>query len=170
MPSHQDILIDYLRDAYAMEQQALSVIDRQLDRLKSYPELSARLDQHRRETESQAERLEACLHRLGTDTSSLKTGMAKLSTNLQAMMNTFAGDEVVKDMISNYTFEHYEVVNYKILATTADAAGQPEVARVAREILAEEEQMIRWLDQNLDPIIRQYIARDADMQTQAAKR
>lgn len=170
MPTHQDILIDYLRDAYAMEQQALSIIDRQLDRLKSYPELSARLEEHRRETESQAERLETCLHRLGTDTSAVKTGVAKLSSNMQAMMNIFAGDEVMKDMISNYTFENYEVVNYRILAATADAAGEPDVARVAREIQAEEERMIRWLDEHLDSITRQYLDRDAGLEPQAAKR
>jgi len=170
MATHQEILIDYLRDAYAMEQQALSIIDRQLDRLKNYPSVIGRLQQHRAETERQAERVEACLHRLGTDTSALKTSMAKMSSNLQAMVNSFAGDEIVKDMISNYTFENYEVVNYKILAITADAAGEPEIARTAREILAEEEAMIGWLDESLPAIMQEYVGRDTGTRRHAAQR
>jgi len=160
MAEIRDILIDYTRDAYAMEQQALSIIDRQLDRLENYPEMLARLRQHRTETERQAERMETALHRLGTDSSALKTGMAKLSSNMQAMMNTFAGDEVVKDIISNYTFEHYEIVNYRILAATAEAAGETEIARLARENLAEEEAMAGWLDQNYSATLASYLSRE----------
>jgi len=170
MPTHREILIDYLRDAYAMEQQALSIIDRQLERLENYPEMSARLRTHRQETEQQAERLETALHRLGTDTSALKTGIAKLTTNMQAMLNMFAGDEVMKDVISNYTFEHYEIVNYKILIAAAEMAGEPEVARLAQESLQEEEAMASWVDQHIATTTQEYMSRDAGMGTQAAKR
>ncbi|MFC7331765.1 ferritin-like domain-containing protein [Rhodocista pekingensis] len=170
MPTPRDTLIDYLRDAYAMEQQALSVIDRQLERVANYPSVQQRLQQHRTETESQAERLETCLQRLGSDTSAVKTGVAKLGSNLQAMMNMFASDEIMKDMISNYAFENYEAVNYKILATTAEIAGEPEVARIANEILKEEEAMIQWLDENVPSVTRDYLARDSGAAPQAASR
>lgn len=168
--ANRDTLIDYLRDAYAMEQQALSIIDRQLGRLEHYPTMKARLAQHRTETESQAERLEACLHRLGTDTSALKTGVAKLAVNAQAMMNMFASDEVMKDLISNYTFEHYEIVNYRILVATAEAVGEPEVRRIAQEILDEELAMAGWVEQQIPVITREYLAREDNMQQSAAKR
>ncbi|MFM2045319.1 MAG: hypothetical protein RLY86_3895 [Pseudomonadota bacterium] len=171
MAEIRETLIDYLRDAYAMEQQALSIIDRQLDRLENYPQMQSRLQEHRRETERQAERLETALQRLGTESSALKTGMAQLTSNLQAMMNAFAGDEVVKDVISNYTFESYEIANYKILIATAEAAGEPEVAALAQESLAEEEAMLDWVDANIGPTVQDYLARDAhpDLRS-AAKR
>ncbi|WP_119678649.1 ferritin-like domain-containing protein [Indioceanicola profundi] len=159
MANVQETLIDYLRDAYAMEQQAISIMDRQIERLENYPEMTARLRSHRAETERQAERIETALQRLGTDTSSLKTGMAKLSSNLQAMMNTFAGDEAVKDVISNYTFEHYEIVNYKILKATAETAGEMEIARLAEESLREEEQMASWVEQNIGVITKDFLSR-----------
>ncbi len=168
--ANRETLIDYLRDAYAMEQQALSIIDRQLQRLEHYPQLSQGLQRHRAETESQAERLEACLHRLGADTSAIKTGVAKLAVNMQALMNTFASDEVMKDMISNYTFESYEIVNYKILAATAREVGEPEIERIATEILREEEAMQAWVDQQIPVVTAQYLAREANHDQRAAKR
>lgn len=171
MAEIRDTLIDYLRDAYAMEQQAISIIDRQLQRLENYPEMSARLRQHRTETERQAERLETALQRLGTETSAIKTGVAKLSTNLQAMMNTFASDEAVKDVISNYAFEAYEIVNYKILVATAETASEPEVARLAQENLREEEEMLNWLDQHTATLTKDYLSRAASSAMKhAAKR
>ncbi len=169
MAAIRDTLIDYLRDAYAMEQQAISMIDRQLERLESYPDFTARLRQHRDETEHQVERLETALHRLGTDSSALKTMGAKLSANMQAMMNIFASDEVIKDLLASYTLEQWEIVNYKVLIQTAQAAGEVEIQRLAEESLREEEAMASWIDSQIPIITRSFLSRFEAGGQQAAR-
>jgi len=50
--TYRSIFIVGLRDAYAVEHQALALIDRQLGRVVNYPELIDRLHAHRAETET----------------------------------------------------------------------------------------------------------------------
>ncbi|WP_244642308.1 DUF892 family protein, partial [Chelatococcus reniformis] len=61
-----------LRDAHALENQALSLIDRQLDRSESYPEVAEMLRQHRGETEQQILRLREILTKLDESHSGMK--------------------------------------------------------------------------------------------------
>lgn len=159
MTTPRETLVAYLRDAYAMEQEALSILDRQIQRADGQPHLGDRLRQHRDETEHQAERLEAALHRLGADTSALKTVGAKLSGFVQAALTGMADDEVVKDLMAAYTYEQWEAVNYRIIAVVAEEAGEAEVRRLAEESLAEELAMAEWLDTQVGPVTRAYLAR-----------
>lgn len=68
----QNLFVTGLRDAHAVENQALALMDRQLGRLENYPELEQRLREHRAETEGQIARLDEMLDRLGESASALK--------------------------------------------------------------------------------------------------
>ena len=57
----RDIFIAGLRNAHAVENQAVSLIKRQLDRIENYPEVASRLKQHLQETNSQIQRLDDIL-------------------------------------------------------------------------------------------------------------
>ena len=46
MTTIQDNLLDWLRDAHAMEQQAENMLTSQVERLEHYPQLRARIQQH----------------------------------------------------------------------------------------------------------------------------
>lgn len=50
-------LMNWLRDAHAMEQQAETMLNSQSSRLEHYPVLKERIDQHIRETQGQQQRL-----------------------------------------------------------------------------------------------------------------
>lgn len=50
MANPNEHLVDWLRDAYAMEKQAESMLKAQSSRLENYPELRQRIDQHLQET------------------------------------------------------------------------------------------------------------------------
>ena len=50
MATSQENLLDWLRDAHAMEQQAEKMLKAQSERLEHYPQLKARIDQHIEET------------------------------------------------------------------------------------------------------------------------
>jgi ferritin-like metal-binding protein YciE len=72
MSESREWLIQWLRDAHAMEEQAETMLSGLLSRLANYPELSDRLQLHFDETRVQASRLITCLDRIGADTSTLK--------------------------------------------------------------------------------------------------
>ncbi len=153
-------LTDWLRDAHAMEEKAESLLKRQAERLEHYPEMKARIEQHIEETRSQAQRLEECINRVNGGTSTVKDATAKMMANMEAIMNAAAGDEVVKNAISSYSFEHLEIASYRSLIAAAEAAGEDYVAQVCRDILKEEEAMASWIEENLDTVTRTFLERE----------
>lgn len=167
MATVQENFIAWLRDAYAMEQQAVEILERQAPRLDDYPDMQAKIREHLELSKSQAERLRTCLQRLGTDISAIKTGLAQLTGNAAAMMNALSSDEVVKQTIADYAFENFEIANYRCLIGAAEAAGDRETRRVCEEILREEEAMASWIEDHLPVITRQFLQRD-DRQSRAS--
>ena len=161
MAVSRDNLTVWLRDAYAMETQAIEVLEKQASRLEHFPELRAKVRSHLEESHRQAERVERCLHQLGTDTSGLKTALGKMVGTAQQLSGLFASDEVLKSGIADYAFEHYEIASYKMLISTATEAGEHEVRRILEENLREEEAMAAWLAQHLPEVTRQYLHREA---------
>lgn len=163
-------LTDWLRDAHALESQAIEIMERQLDRLQNYPELIARLRQHLEETHRQRDTVAQCLNRLGSDASTLKEVFTKFTGNLQPLMHTFTSDEVLKGVLADYALEAFEIVSYKSNIAAAEAAGEAEIANALRGILAEEEAMLHWLDQHVASLTQQYVARSASTSDREAKR
>lgn len=160
MKDPRDHLADWLRDAHAMEKAAIDILDRQESRIENYPELRAKVREHRDVTRRQAERLEECIQRLGGDTSALKDLAGRFMGNMSAFMNVAASDEVVKNGIADYAFEHFEIASYRSLIAAAEEIGEDYVASVCREILSEEEEMAGWLEQNLPIVTQRFLERE----------
>lgn len=161
MTDPKEHLIHWLKDAYAMEHQAIKIAEKQADRIKHYPDVADRIALHAEETKSQAERLKACLEHLGSDTSAFKTGMGKVTGNMQMLAGFVVPDEIVKASIANYVFEHYEIGCYRSLIAAAEKAGEPEIAQVCEDILHEEEEMAEWLEEHLPMTTQKFLQRDA---------
>lgn len=64
MAELKENLLDWLRDAHAMEQQAETMLKGQASRIEHYPVLKARIEEHIQETIGQRELLEGCIKRL----------------------------------------------------------------------------------------------------------
>lgn len=169
MAQSREWLIQWLRDAHAMEEQAVTMLNGQLSRLENYPDLSDRVRLHVEETKAQAARLKACLDSLDDGTSTMKDVSGKLMATAQSLSGMFAGDEVLKGSLASYTFEHMEIASYSILIAAAEALGEIEIARVCEENLREEEAMAEWLKNNLPVTAEQFLARSA-VDSDGAKR
>ncbi|AVA24323.1 DUF892 family protein [Rhizobium sp. NXC24] len=156
----RDNLVAWLRDAHAMEEQAITMLNSQLKRLEHYPALKARIGQHIDETKRQEQVLQACLDRVGGGSSSLKDAAGKLTAMAQGMSGVFASDEVVKGSLASYTFEHMEIASYRILIAAAEAVGDAQTKAACERILAEEIAMADWLSDHMDDITRQFLSRD----------
>ena len=156
----EERLLQWLRDAHAMEMQAETMLSSQAQRIEHYPELKERIEQHIRETQHQAELIEGCIRRCGGDPSSTKDMAGKMTAMMQGMSGLAAGDEVVKGAMAGYTFEHFEISSYRVLIAAAEEAGDHETKRICEQILAEEEKMASWLAEHLPQVARTYLTRE----------
>jgi len=162
-------LLDWLRDAHAMEQQAESMLKAQADRLEHYPALKARILQHIEETRQQQRLLDGLITRMGGSPSAMKDLTAKVTAFGQGVSGMFMSDEVVKGAMSGYVFENMEIASYTILIAAADAAGDTETRSVCEQILVQEVEMAQWLLDHLPEITQAFLARDAEPGMQAKR-
>lgn len=161
----RSIYVTGLRNAHAMEAQAIELLERQIGRLQNYPEMAARMQQHVAESQAQQKRLEEALGSLSETYSSLKdTAMAALG-NLLALGHAPAPDEVIKNTFANFAFEHYEMAAYKSLIALAEATGQVAAISGLRQSLQEEESMARWIDEHIRPTTLRFLERSEAGQT-----
>jgi len=165
MTNSKERLVQWMRDAHAMEKQAERILETEAGRIENYPELKAQLERHLDETRQQAERLSKRLEQLGGGTSTTKDVLGKMMGFAQGLSGLFAGDEVLKASLANCTFEHMEIASYKMLIAAAEEAGDPESKRVCEQNLREEEAMARWLGDHLGSMTRQFLVREASRAT-----
>jgi len=161
MANPNEHLVDWLRDAYAMEKQAESMLKAQSSRLENYPVLRQRIDQHLQETLQQQSLLEGCLDRLGSSPSTIKDLTGRIAAFGQAVGGMTVTDEVVKGAMSGYVFEQTEVASYTALIAAAQAVGDEETARCCQQILPQEVEMGRWLLEHLPEVVTAYMSRSA---------
>jgi len=161
MADPREHLLDWLRDAHAMEQQAGQMLKAQASRIDNYPKMKARIEQHLEETLGQQKLLEGCLERLGGSPSAIKDTMGMMAAAGQAISGMFASDEIVKGAMASYVFEHMEIASYNTLIAAARQAGDAETQRVCEQILAQEEAMAQWVMDNLPEVTQTFMARDA---------
>lgn len=164
-----DNLVDWLRDAHAMEQQAETMLKAQSARLEHYPQLKARIDQHIEETLGQQKLLDGCLTRLNASPSTIKDMGAKIMAFGQGASGMFVSDEVVKGAMASYVFEHMEIASYTVLIAAAKAVGDVETQRACEQILPQEEAMGEWLKEHLPELTQAYLTRDANPDTTAKR-
>lgn len=160
-----ELFITGLKNAHAMENQALAIMRPQVDRIEHYPEVKAKLEQHITETEGQIARLEQVLDDFGTAKSTLKDATLSLAGTMAALGHSPAEDEILKNSFANFAFENYEAAAYKSLIAIARQAGETDAAGLLQQNLDEELAMADWLDDNLEVVTSQFVTRLAAGET-----
>ena len=156
-PTLRSVFVTGLQNAHAVENQALALIDRQLDRLVNYPELSERLRSHRGETEVQIRRLDEILASFNSSSSGWKDMAMNFMGNMAALGNVMAADEVLKDQLVNYAFENFEIASYRSLIAMSEAGDYQDATRLLRDTLREEEAMAAWVLDTLPDLTLKYV-------------
>jgi ferritin-like metal-binding protein YciE len=157
-------LLDWLRDAFAMELQSGKMLLNLVERLEDYPRLRAKYKEHLEQTYRQQELLKGCIERLGSSPSILKDLAGKVIAFGQAIAGMSVRDEVVKAAMSSYIFKQMEVSAYTILIAAAEAVGDLETKRVCEQILPQEIAMADWLRDNLPGITQEFLARSVELE------
>ncbi len=153
------VFVTGLKNAHALENQALELMNRQVERIENYPDIKAKLESHIQETHKQIERLESILASLGESRSVLKDNALSLTGNLAAIAHAFTQDEIVKNSIANFAFENFEIASYKSLIQLADETGHRDAAQPLRDTLREEQEMAHWIDGHLAGVTHTYLER-----------
>lgn len=159
MASKKDNLLDWLKDAHAMEQQAEQMLSAQASRLENYPKLRTRIQQHLEETRGQQQLLETALRNLGSEPSTLKDLGGKLMAFGQAVGGMAVSDEVIKGAMAGYVFENVEIAAYTVLIEAAKVAGEVEAQKACEKILPQEIAMAEWLKEHLVELTHAFLER-----------
>ncbi|MCD5994054.1 ferritin-like domain-containing protein [Pseudomonas sp. CDFA 602] len=169
MATKHDNLLDWLRDAHAMETQAESMLKAQAERLEHYPALRKRIEQHLEETHGQKQNLELCITRLGSSPSTVKDIAGKLMALGQAAGGMFNSDEVVKGAMSGYVFENIEIAMYTVLIEAAKQCGDTETQAICEQILPQEVAMADWLREHLPELTKAFLNRSESPNVEAKR-
>jgi ferritin-like metal-binding protein YciE len=156
----REIYVVGLRNAHAVEKEAIQVMQRQVDRITNYPDVSKRLREHIKETEQQVARLDEILERHEEGPSMLKDLVTQVMGNSAAVAHAAAGDEILKNTFANQALEAYEIAAYKSLITMALRQDDKKAVQLLKRSLAEEERMAKWVDANVVKLTQAYLDRE----------
>jgi ferritin-like metal-binding protein YciE len=154
---HMDMLRTWLKDAYAMEQGIVEVLERQIGQFDEMPDAQMRIQQHLDLTKSQAERVRGCVERLGDDVSQVKASLANFLGAVQGMSTAMADDKMVKNAMAAYAIEHFEIASYMAIAAAASEMGHEDIATICDGIIQEEMEMADWLRMQLPMVVHEHM-------------
>jgi ferritin-like metal-binding protein YciE len=142
MAALEDKLVEYIDDAYAMEQNVLRMLDGMIGTTKD-PQMKRALERHKKQTEKQAERLEGCLEEHGASPSMVKEAGGVMGALMKSVMDVARSDSAGRNARDGFATEHMEIASYELLERVAKMAGDTKTASVARQNREEEEAMAR---------------------------
>ncbi len=149
MAALEEKLVEYIDDAYAMEQNVLRMLDSMIGTTKD-PQMKRALERHRKQTEKQAERLEECLSEHGKSPSKVKAAGGMMGALVKSVGDAAREDSPGRNARDGFATEHMEIASYELLRRIAEKAGDEETARVAGEIIEEEKAMADIISENWD--------------------
>jgi ferritin-like metal-binding protein YciE len=135
-------LVEYIDDAYAMEQNVLRMLDGMIGTTED-PQMKRSLERHKKQTEQQAERLKERLRDHGASPSAVKEAGGVVGALMKSVVDVARGEKAGRNARDGYATEHMEIASYEMLERVARMAGDKETAAVARQNREEEEAMAR---------------------------
>ncbi len=153
---YRDLFVTGLKNAHAMEKQALSIMTPQMQRIEHYPEVAERLREHIAETNDQLRRIDEILDEMHEKASALKDLGLGIVGELAAVGHSFAGDEILKNSFANYAFEHFEIASYTSLINLAEGREFGKYAPLLQQNLSEELAMAQWCEQLIPLVTKRY--------------
>ncbi len=143
----RSMLHSYLRDAHAMEENVLRMLDSMITTTDD-PEILRALQTHKTETEGHEQLLKNRLESLNVDVTAVKDVPAIFGALMKGIGDVVRSDKPGKNARDGYVTEAMEIAAYHLLENLAQRAGDQETADLARRIRADEERMRDVIDQN----------------------
>ena len=151
-PEIEGKLIKHIDEAYAMEQNVLRMLDGMISSTED-PQIRRELEQHKRVTQQQAERLEKRLEAHDAAPSVIKEAGGILGALMKGAVDMARSDKAGRNARDGFATEHMEIASYELLERVAKRAGDSETAAVARQNRKEEQEMARKISANWDKVV-----------------
>jgi len=133
-------LIKHIDQAYAMELNVARMLDGMISTTDD-PEILDALEHHRLQTEGHADRMKARLEAHDATPSGVKQVGGIVAALAKMPLDIVRGEKAGRNARDGFATEHMEIASYELLRRIAEKAGDEETARVAKEIIAEEQAM-----------------------------
>lgn len=157
----KDIYATALRNTRALEKQGLEQMERQVDRLHSYPDYAAVLRAHIPVTKAQIQRLDAALEAAGESASTVKETATSVAGTIGAAVHAVAGDETLKNLYAGYAYQYDQIAAYRSLIVIAEAAGQSAQVAGFKTAIEEEEKGAKAIDGIIESVTKAYLTHTA---------
>lgn len=156
--TQQQALLSWFKDAHAMEVGAVSTLQSHAAAASDYPDVQAKLNEHADVTRRHAHLIEGCIARLGGHPSALKEAVGTLMGQAKGIANLPAKDTIIKNALSDYAAENFEIACYKSLIAGAEMLGDKETVDVCKQILRDEEEMGGWLGGHIATVTLAFVS------------
>jgi ferritin-like metal-binding protein YciE len=167
-------LIQYLNEAYGKERELESALQAHIG-MTTRPPYKKRLQQHLKETKAQARNLDRRIKQLGGRaeaspgpvpgqvTGAVTAVASKAVAAAQGPLHALRGDGETEKMLKNakteYANENEEIATYIGIESLAEAVGDRETAKLARDHRRQEERMASFLEKQI-PQLAKAVARE----------
>jgi ferritin-like metal-binding protein YciE len=151
-------ITDWLRDAYAMERGQECALEKICANSDESFQCRTAAAMHLTETRQHARIVESLLRSLGEDASSFKTGLGVMAENIKGLGTTLSHEEKIKDLLSDYAMEHFEIACYSAIAAAAEAGGLSQITNACRQIILDEEKMAETIRKELPRTVQECFA------------
>lgn len=155
LPTQQ--LIRWLHDAHAMEEAQVDALSSCLADTSGLETVRGKLVHHLESTLRHAVVVRDCLERCGGTPREARTGPAAASHMIGGAVVKSAEDQPLRDLLSAYATEHYEIAAYTLLIEGAMRSGHGELIPLLEEVLEEEEEMADWIEDQLPRLAQIFI-------------
>ena len=167
-------LIQYLNEAYGKEQELIAALQGHIS-LTSRDAYKKRLKEHLKETKAQAKGLERRIKQLGgkaekidlpgPDAIGEAAGKAQAATArfaaakgpLHALRGTGEAETMLKNAKTEFFNEAEEIANYHAIEALAEAVGDRDTAKLAREFRRQEERMSKFLERTIATLTKEVV-------------
>lgn len=166
-------LIQYMNEAYGKERELETALQAHIA-MTSRDAYKKRLKDHLRETKQQAKGLQRRIKQLGGKAeavpapgprvvaeaagkaqSAASKAVAAAQGPIHALRGTSEPETMLKNAKTEYHNEAEEIANYNAIETLAEAVGDKETAKLAREYRRQEERMAKFLDRTIVQLTKQ---------------
>lgn len=162
-------LIQYLSEAYGKERELEVALQADIA-MTSKAAYKKRLRQHLKETKAHAKALDRRIKKLGGGGQTVQSLVGKATAVAKGPLHMLRGsgeqEKLLKNAKTQFTAEQEEISTYLALEVFATKVGDPETAKLARDIRKEEERMAKFLETQ----IRQLAAATALEEVPASQR
>jgi ferritin-like metal-binding protein YciE len=172
-------LIQYLNEAYGKEKELETALQAHIKMASSRASYKKRLQDHLKETKAQARGLERRIKQLGGKAEAMNlpgpdvvSGAASKATAaatkavsaakgpVHALRGTGEAEKLLKNAKTELWNEHEEIGNYLAIETLADALGDSDTSKLAREFRRQEERMAAFLSKLIPQLTKAVVVEE----------